>query len=365
MLLNFAVPCGGSRLGVTCGGGQNRLRGFHRRSSFAGKLDRRTSQSCRVKAAERLVEGHDVAEFGMVGEQRNHVAAIAEHVFGKTLQRFLGTGFNEDPGAGRVQSFQAFHKLHRRCNLLCQHLHHLRFRVRAGRIKLAIDVCNDRQPRRLQPQPHQHALQWFAGPGDNCGVKSVTHRQRHSVDAGLQENLQRLLDCLALTADDCLALTVDVGDHDVAVDGFQGLLDLLQRCENSRHPAIVSEGHVGHFAATGADRFHRVGKGQSSGGDQRSILAHTVAHRHVRLDAIGGQQPGHGYVGGDDGGLGNGRLAQVVLRLGDGGGVGSVNEDEFAERLAQQRRENLIRFRKSLGYDGFGGAQRLDHIHVL
>ena len=57
----------------------------------------------------------------------------------------------------------------------------------------------------------------------------------------VQEGFHCLLNCLALTADDGLALAVDVGDHHVAVDGFQGLLDFSERRENRCHAAVVSE----------------------------------------------------------------------------------------------------------------------------
>ena len=32
----------------------------------------------------------------MIGEERNHVAAIAEHFLGKSLQRFLRSDFDEN-----------------------------------------------------------------------------------------------------------------------------------------------------------------------------------------------------------------------------------------------------------------------------
>ena len=42
-----------------------------------------------------------------------------------------------------------------------------------------------------------------------------------------------------------------------------------------------------------------------------------------------------------------------------------IDEDKFAERLAQQRRHHAIGFGESLGDDGLGGAQRLQHVDVL
>ena len=46
-------------------------------------------------------------------------------------------------------------------------------------------------------------------------------------------------------------------------------------------------------------------------------------------------------------------------------GVGFVDEDEVAERLAQQRRHDAIGFGEGLGHDRLGRAQRLQHVHVL
>ena len=52
------------------------------------------------KAAQRLVEGRDIAELGMIGEQRNHIALVAEHILGKSLQCLLRPHFHEDARAG-------------------------------------------------------------------------------------------------------------------------------------------------------------------------------------------------------------------------------------------------------------------------
>jgi hypothetical protein len=49
----------------------------------------------------------------MVGEQRNYIAEVAEHIFGKSLQCFFRPDFHEDSRPRRVQGAQTFHELHR------------------------------------------------------------------------------------------------------------------------------------------------------------------------------------------------------------------------------------------------------------
>ena len=118
-------------------------------------------------------------------------------------------------------------------------------------------------------------------------------------------------------------------------------------------------------AAAGADRFQRVCEGKRAGRNQRAVFAQAVSHRHVGLDAVSGQQPRQRKIDGQHGRLRDRGLAQIVFGLGDGVGVSLVDEDELAERLAQQRSHHAIRFGKSLGHDRFGGAQRLEHVDVL
>ena len=67
----------------------------------------------RVAAAQRVVEGHDVALLRMVGEQREDVVVLApEDVLGEAVERLLRPDFDEDAGAGVVQRVQALHELH-------------------------------------------------------------------------------------------------------------------------------------------------------------------------------------------------------------------------------------------------------------
>ncbi|HTT61922.1 MAG TPA: hypothetical protein VMG35_08780, partial [Bryobacteraceae bacterium] len=90
------------------------------------------AQSGRIQAAQRLIEGWNVAIFGVIREQRNYVAPRPEHIVGKALQGFLGADFHKHPGSGFVQRAQAFHELHRGRYLLCQDIQHLRHGVRPG-----------------------------------------------------------------------------------------------------------------------------------------------------------------------------------------------------------------------------------------
>ena len=90
-----------------------------------------------------------------------------------------------------------------------------------------------------------------------------------------------------------------------------------------------------------------------------------MAHRHVGLNAVSGRQPGQRKIARDHGGLGNRGLAQIFFGPGDGLGIGGVNEDEFAERLAQDGGQHAIRFGKSFRHDRFDVAEFLKHVHVL
>ena len=193
---------------------------------------------------------------------------------------------------------------------------------------------------------------WLTGNGDH-------------VVAGFQEDFHGLLDGLARAADHRLAVAVDVGDHHVAVDRLQDSLDFFERRKDRGHPAVVFHRHSGHSAAAGADGFQRILEGKGAGRDQRAVFAQAVSHGHVGLDAVSGQQPGQRQIGGQHGRLSDRGLAQILFGLGDGVGVGLVDEDELAERLAEQGRHDAVGFGKGFGHDRFGGAERLEHVDVL
>ena len=43
----------------------------------------------------------------MIGEERDHIAALAQHVFGKSLQSLLRPNFDKDPRPRLVERAQA------------------------------------------------------------------------------------------------------------------------------------------------------------------------------------------------------------------------------------------------------------------
>ena len=55
----------------------------------------------------------------------------------------------------------------------------------------------------------------------------MAHRQGRDFVTRIDERGHGLLNCGAGAADHGLVLTIDVGDHHVAIDGFQGALDFL------------------------------------------------------------------------------------------------------------------------------------------
>src|ERR1035441_7257306 len=158
-----------------------------------------------------------------------------------------------------------------------------------------------------------------------------------------------LLARLARTAEHRLAVAVDVGDHDVAVDCLQGALDFFQWSKHSGHAAVVVHCHLGHAAAASADGFEGVCKGEGASSYQRSVFAQAVSHGEIWLDAVSGEEADRKEVGCQYGWLSNRGLAQIVFGPGHCGGISLVDEDEFAERLAQQGRHHAISFSKSFG----------------
>ena len=117
-------------------------------------------------------------------------------------------------------------------------------------------------------------------------------------------------------------VAVDVGDHHVAVDRLQDALDLRERREHRRHPAVVRHRDARHLAAARADGFQRVGERQSAGRHQRAVFAQAVAHRHVGPDAVRGQQARQREIDGQHGRLRDRGLAQILFGLGHRCGVG-------------------------------------------
>ena len=298
----------------------------------------------------------------MVGHQGDHVTLLAEHVLDEAAQGALRADFDEDPRAGGVHRLQPLHPLHRRGDLLLQQVFDL---GHAGRVELAGDVGHQRQARRGDVHAVEHLAQRRAGRGDNAGVEGVADRQLHRLVAALLEQLDGLLDGLALAADDRLGVAIDVGRDDVAADLMQRGLDDLVGGQNGGHPAVVVHLDPRHLAPTAGGGFQRFGEGQDAGGHQRAVLAQRVAHDHVGGEAVVGQQPADGLVQRQHGRLGDLRLHQVEVGLIDGRFVVAVNEQIAAQRAAENGLHDGVGLVQR-GLDrGREGGQLAPHVDVL
>ena len=80
----------------------------------------------------------------------------------------------------------------------------------------------------------------------------MAHRQLLHGETGVFKNGDGALHCLCLTADDCLAIAVDVGDDHVAVELGDDFLDFLQRSKHRCHNAGIGNFDFGHCFAAGA-----------------------------------------------------------------------------------------------------------------
>src|SRR5208337_4876533 len=110
---------------------------------------------------------------------------------------------------------------------------------------------------------------------------------------------------------------------------LQDSLDFFKRSKNRGHSAVVVHRHLRHSAAASADGFERVNKGERAGGNQGSVFAQAVSHREVGFDAVSGQEAGQREVDCQHGGLSDFGLAQIVFGLGNGVGVGVIDENKF------------------------------------
>ncbi len=196
----------------------------------------------------------------MIGENRKHIAAIAEHILGESLQRFFRTDFNEDARARVVECAQALHELHWRRDLLREDVQHLRNNVKPHGIKLAVRVGDNWQMRRFEMQALQNFPQRLAGSRHDRRVEGVADDQRRHVIAGLLEGFHGLRDRLASSADYRLTIAVDVGNHHIAIDRLQNSLDLFQWRKHRGHAAVVVHRDLGHPTTTRANGFQRIGK---------------------------------------------------------------------------------------------------------
>ncbi len=122
---------------------------------------------------------------------------------------------------------------------------------------------------------------------------------------------------------------------------------------------------AGHLAAAGADRLQCGLERQCARGHECAVLADAVTHHHVRPDAVRGEQPGERQVAGHHGRLGDLGLQKLLLELGDRVLVVLVDEDVAGQRLAEQRRHDLVGLRERLRHDRLGVAQFAQHVDVL
>ena len=144
--------------------------------------------------------------------------------------------------------------------------------------------------------------------GDDAGVEGVTNRDALSLEALGHKAGDGRLDGLALAANDCLAVAVDVRRHHVAVNLGQGGLNNVEGSHHRRHPAVIGHADAGHLGTTGGGSLQRLGKGHDPRRHQGRILTERVAHHHIRVNAVGGQEFHHGDVEGEHGRLGDRRL---------------------------------------------------------
>ena len=170
--------------------------------------------------------------------------------------------------------------------------------------------------------------------------------------ASFLKNFHGLRHGISRAADHRLMLTVDIGDYDVALHRFQDSLDFFQGREDGCHLAFVGYSHAGHSTAAGADSFQRILEGQSASSYQCSVFAQAVAHGHIGLNAISGEEAGECEIDSQHDRLSNSGLTQIIFGLGDGDRIGCVDENKFGERLAQQWRHHAIGFGKSRGDNG-------------
>ena len=317
------------------------------------------------QAAQRRVERHDAAHLGVVrGEAQDLV--VAQHVGGEALQRVLRADLDEHPRALLVERVQALDELHRRGNLPGQDVEHLLLHVVAGRVELAVDVGDDRQPRRLQAEALEGRPQRRARRRHDLRVEGVAHRQQERLVPALLELGHDLADGIGRAAEHDLVGRVDVGEDHVAVARRDDLLDLGQRRHHGGHRAGVADVEAGHLTPAGADRLERGLERERSGSDQRAVLAQRVAHDEVRGDPVLTQQARERDVDGEHRRLRDLGRPQLLLGPGDRGGVRRVGEDDVGQLPAlEQRRHDGVGLVEEVGDHRLAPSQVGQHVGVL
>ena len=216
-----------------------------------------------------------------------------------------------------------------------------------------------------QTEPRQDLAQRLARGRHDARVEGMTDRDAHRGHLGVVEASDRLLDGPRRAADHGLRRAVDVGNHDVTVDRVDDAFDLLERADHGRHCAVVLDLQACHLVAAGAHRLERVAEVEGVGGDQCAVLPETVAHYQVGLDAVRCQQAREREVGGQHGRLRDLGLLQLFFELRHRRRVGTVDEDELAERPAEQRCHDPVRVGEDGGDERLTLAQPGQHVDVL
>ena len=90
-----------------------------------------------------------------------------------------------------------------------------------------------------------------------------------------------------------------------------------------------------------------------------------MPHHHVRRDAIGGEQSRERQVGGEHRWLCDRRLSERVVRRGNCTFVVWIDEDDLAERPAEERLHHIVGLTEGIGDDRLHLAELAEHVDVL
>ena len=261
---------------------------------------------------------------------------------------------------------QPFDKLHWRGHLLAQNLDDLGRSPGATRIESAVNIGHQGQLGLVDLDPLQHSHERFAGRRHDFGVKGMAHRQRHRAHAHIGKALRGGSHGIRGPTDHRLLGAVDVGDDHVAVDFFQGTLDLAQWGKYSQHGPIIGNGDSRHFLAARTHSAQRIGKRHDASGHQRAVLAQTMAHDHIGMNPVRGHQSSERLIDRKHCRLGDLCLLEGVLCGLSRGFAVDIGKDKIAEALAvQKRHHHVVGLVEDIGDNGFAPTQLGQHIDVL
>ena len=159
---------------------------------------------------------------------------------------------------------------------------------------------------------------------------------------------------------------VDVGEHDVAVDPRDDLLDLRERGHHRGHRPGVLHPQARHLAPARADGLDRILERQRSGADERPVLADRVTHDEIGSDPVLAQQARQRGVDGDHGRLLDLGAAELLLGPRHRVRIRRVGEHDVRQAATlQQRSHDRIGLLEQLRDDGLPPAQLGEHVRVL